>query len=317
MSQRISILCTPDNNYVPYCGIMLTSLFENNKEEEIVVYILCDHLNEKNIEDLSSLCRIYNKEIKFINLNKEIFDDCPIREGDHVSIAAYYRLFASEILPPDVKKILYLDCDIIINGNISNLYYTNIENYAFGAVVDEAHFMPRFYERLEYSNKYPYINSGVILFNLDYWRKNKTTEDCMRYISGNTDKIILHDQDTLNAVLHDKIKILPITYNFQTGFMFTQFTNDYDELVKKEINNCVYTPTIIHYTGAGKPWHKHSQHPYKKRFLYYRKKSLWCNFPLTRTREKFANKLRRWIVEIMWTLGIKKRIRIYIIKEQP
>lgn len=98
----------PDDNYVPYCGIMLTSLFENNKEENIVVYILCEKLSDKNIADLESLAIAYNKEIRFIYLTKELFNNCPIREGDHVSIAAYYRIIAPNLLPKEIKKFCIL-----------------------------------------------------------------------------------------------------------------------------------------------------------------------------------------------------------------
>ena len=313
MEEVINILCTPDDNYVPYCGIMLTSLFENNEEENIVVYILCEKLSDKNIADLESLAIAYNKEIRFIYLTKELFNNCPIREGDHVSIAAYYRIIAPNLLPKEIKKILYFDCDIIINNNIAELFNTDISGYAMGAVIDEAYFNKATYERLTYPTTFPSINSGVILFNLDYWRKNSTADKCLSYISHNRDKVIFHDQDTINAVLYKEIKRLPLTYNFQTGFMFT--TYNYEAKVKEEIAKHVYTPTVIHYTGCGKPWHLHSHHPYVKRFLYYREISLWKNTPII-DNENFKSKLRYVITNIIWLLGIKKRPKSYIIEKQ-
>lgn len=313
MEEVINILCTPDDNYVPYCGIMLTSLFENNKEENIVVYILCEKLSDKNIADLESLAIAYNKEIRFIYLTKELFNNCPIREGDHVSIAAYYRIIAPNLLPKEIDKILYLDCDIIINDNITNLYNTDIAGYSFGAIIDEGYYNPEIYRRLEYSNEFYYINSGVILFNLDYWRKYSLSEECLSYISENNEKVIFHDQDTLNAVLHETIKLLPITYNFQTGFMLTHYSLGED--MKKEIEKAVYTPKIIHYTGYGKPWHFHSQHPYARRFIYYRDLSIWKDTPLI-DNWSIKDKIYYLISNAIWKLGLKKRPQSYIIEKQ-
>lgn len=182
-----------------------------------------------------------------------------------------------------------------------------------GAVIDEMYFDQAAYKRLGYHYIYHGINSGVILFNLDYWRKNNLAEKCLLYISNNRDKIIFHDQDTLNAVLHKHIKRLPITYNFQTGFMFTQY--DYEEWIRKDIQQFMYAPTVIHYTGCGKPWHIHSQHPYAKRFLYYREISLWKNTPII-DNENFYSKLRYLVTNIIWFLGIKKRPKSYIIEKQ-
>ena len=104
----MNILCATDDNYVPYCGIMLTSLFENNKEQDIVVYLMTAELNEKNIADLDKLAEQYHQEIHIVKVDNDVLKNCPIRIGDHVSISAYYRLMASSLLSKSVDKILYL-----------------------------------------------------------------------------------------------------------------------------------------------------------------------------------------------------------------
>lgn len=314
MTERINILCTPDDNYIPYCGIMLTSLFENNKHEKIVVYIIDGGLKENNKNSIVLLSKKYNQEVVYITINKDLFNNCPIRKGDHVSIAAYYRIIAPDILPANIDKILYLDCDITINRNITDLYKTDIAKMAIGAVIDEEYFNSEKHTRLQIPNNKSYINSGVILFNLEYWRKNKIAERCLQYVAKNAERVILHDQDTLNAVLHDKIEYLPLTYNFQTGFLFTQYT--YEENVKKEIEGYMYNPAVIHFTGYSKPWHIHSQHPYRKRFLHYQAISLWKDTPII-DHENLCDKLRYWIINLVWVLRIKKRPKSYIIEKQP
>ena len=310
MSQY-NILCTPDNNYIPYCGIMLTSLFENNKDLDICVYVMCEHLEEKSIANLKRLSEHYNADINIITVNSATFKECPIRTGDHVSIAAYYRLIVSDILPKHLDKILYLDCDIIVNASIKELYNYNIERYALGAVIDESFFEDSKYERLCYEKQYPYINSGVILFNLNYWRNNRVVDKCLDYISKNPDKVKLHDQDTINALLHKEISLLPIKYNFQTGFLLTRHIEFYEKMMS-EILQTTKSPMIIHYTGPNKPWFRDCRHPFRKRFLHYKSISLWKKYPAEGNWKNLTDVKNR----IIWGIGLKKRPKTFIIKTQ-
>ena len=104
-----NILCATDDNYVPYCGIMLTSLFENNKELKLCIYILAEHLSDKSRNEFATLARNYCQRIEIITVENEVFNKCPIRPGDHVSIVTYYRLLAPILLPSNIDTILYLD----------------------------------------------------------------------------------------------------------------------------------------------------------------------------------------------------------------
>lgn len=311
--EQYNILCCPDNNYIPYCGIMLTSLFENNRDINFTVYIIAAKLKKTNKELLEKLCCIYNNCISFIDIENNDLGNCPVRQGDHVSIAAYYRIFAPQLLPQNIDKILYLDGDIIINGSINNLYNTNIDNYAFGAVIDEDYLGEKKYTRLEIPFNKSYINSGVLLINLKYWREYNLVDQCLVYTKNNQEKIVLHDQDVLNAVLFDKIKLLPITYNFQTGFLYKITKLDNDKRI--ELQNCLYTPIIIHYTGPCKPWHKDCKHPYRKRFIYNKSISLWNKQPMigNKNTKDFIIGL---ISEIVRKIGIKKKTQTYIIRAQ-
>ena len=313
--EMINILCTPDNNYVPYCGIMLTSLFENNKGVDFEVYIMCEGLDGKNIADFEKLSEFYNVPINILTVNKELFKKCPVRPGDHISIAAYFRLIAPEMLPKHINKVLYIDCDIIVNASIEEFYAFNIDKNAFGAVIDEAFFNNEKYERLCYDKRYSHINSGVLLLNLDYWRENKIADKCLEYISKYPERVKFHDQDTLNAVLHNEMKLLPIKYNLQTGFLLTDYAKNYKNEMP-EILEAAKSPVIIHFTGVSKPWFKGSRHPYRKRFLHYKNISLWKAHPLKKNRYSLYERIIRLRNEIIWALGIMKRPESYIIEEQ-
>lgn len=309
----MNILCATDDNYVPYCGIMLTSLFENNKNVDIEVYLMTAGLNAKNILDFNRLAKLYNKRIHIITVDNNVLKNCPIRVGDHVSIVTYYRLLAPILLPSSIDKILYLDCDMVINGSLVELYNNDIENYAFAAVVDALFQDDDTYIRLSYDLKKSYCNCGLLLINLDYWRKKNVLKRCLDYIDNNLEKIIFHDQDTLNVVLQDEKKLLPITYNFQTFFFCkNKFSEDFSCMVKKIIQE---RPIVLHFDGSIKVWNKQSKHPYLDYYLYYKKKSLWRKIPLIDNRT-IKEKLISLRNELIWFLGLRKRITRYIIEQQ-
>ena len=313
---KYHILCATDDKYVPYCGIMLTSLFENNIGGEFCVHILSEGLNEQNRNDLTKFAIKYGQSIEFLTIDKEILKNCPIKESDYVSLATYYRILAPMLLSTDIDIILYLDCDIIINNNIAELYNINLSGYAIGGVIDDDYGNEEKYQRLSIPQKDYYTNAGVLLINLKYWRENNIVDKCLDYIKNNADRLVQHDQDVINAILHDKIKHLPLTYNFQTAFVLFHLQYKYTTEIKNMVRECMYNPTIIHYTGSGKPWHKHSQHPHANRYLRYHRISNWKHHPIIDT-DNLKDKIRRCIIKALWRLGIKKRPQFYILEKQP
>lgn len=313
-SNRIEILCATDDNYAALCGIMLTSLFESNRNEKIHVHILTGALSADNQKKYEQLAKQYNVEIDVLEVDQTKFDNCPIWPGDHLSIAAYYRLIAP-ILLPGIDKILYLDCDIIVNDSLKPLWNENIEQKALGAVIDAEFYNEEFYERLQLSRENLYFNSGVLLINLKYWREHHVTERCFDCITTQREKLRWHDQDTLNVVLQREIKLLPIRYNLQTPFLLSVFTEHYKD-VQDEIMDSVKSPCIIHYIGGGKPWQGQSLHPFKSYFMAAKAASLWKDTDLRIQKSKLSDRIKAGISRLLWATGIKKRPRTYIINPQ-
>ncbi len=312
----MNILCTTDDNYVPYCGIMLTSLFETNKSSNINVYlILTDSVSDKNKKLFKILAQKYNQTIFLIDIDEELFKDCPIYEGDHVSQAAYYRILAPKLLPQNIDKILYLDSDIIVARDISGLWKENIEDVALACVVDPICVSEEIYNRLKYDKKYSYFNSGVMLINLDYWRKNDVMERCFYFISKHSEMIRWHDQDALNIVLHKSKKLLPLSYNFQTTYLLKDNPWGGGGFIE-EVNNTIKSPSIIHFSNAKKPWIKGSEHPYVDYFLHFRKKSLWKRLPLISSPMKLKARIIKILYEIASLLHLKRKKTPYFIKKQ-
>lgn len=311
---RIDILCATDDNYAALCGIMLTSLFKSNRNEEIHVHIFTGALSADNQKKYDTLARLYNAEINVIEVDQTKFDNCPIWPGDHLSITAYYRLIAPLLLP-DIDKVLYLDCDIIVNDSLRTLWNEDIEQKALGAVIDAEFYNEEFYERLQLSAGNLYFNSGVLLMNLKYWRGHRVMERCFECIATQREKLRWHDQDTLNVVLQNEIKHLPIRYNLQTPFLLSVFAPYYDGIYE-EIMEGIKSPCIIHYIGGGKPWQGQSLHPFKSYFMDVKADSLWKNTRLNIQKGWLFESLKFNLCQVLWATGIKKRPQTYIIHPQ-
>lgn len=312
----MNILCATDNAYVPFCGIMLTSLFENNKEDDCNIYILTEGLISQNIEMLNALADVYHQTIHIVQIDRTIFKDCPIRPGDHITLASYYRLVASLVLPQHIDRIIYLDCDILVCGSLMKLWNNNLEDYALAGCLDEAYFEEEKYQRLELDRTYSYFNAGVLVINLNYWRNNNIVNKCFCLISGKSDKLLFHDQDTLNCVLAGRIKYLPFQYNLQTGFLYKNYMfKHYSHVVQRQVWEAIANPIVIHYSGCSKPWHsRHSTHPYSLYFDKYKNLSLWKDLPVPKTHWLFY--FNRFYSHLLYGFGLVRQPETYIITKQ-
>lgn len=300
----INILCATDDNYVPYCGIMLTSVFENNKDVAVNAYVLTDHpLCSSNRKKMEQLAKRYEQNIHFVLVDNNFVKNYPTKDMPYWSIAMYYRLYAEKLLPQTIDKILYLDCDIIVNGSLNELFNIDLEGKAVAAVADIYAFSDERQNNLSYPPTAGYFNSGVLLMNLSYWRELKIGEQCLKYLTANYDKLSANDQDVLNAVLWDKKVSLPLQYNYQIQFLSSYFFNLQTPDMQQEILKTFEHPLIVHFAYAIKPW---SIMYYKKPFLseweYYQRISPWKHLCKSlSTRKPLNNFIKRFI---MWPLGL-------------
>lgn len=274
---KISVLYSSDNNYAKYCGVSLISLLENNKEiDEICVYIIDHNIDLDNKKKYMDIVKYYNRELVFIS-GEKIKDK--LNKKDEFPLAAYGRLFISNIIAND--KILYLDCDTIINSSIKELWQTNLNEYLVAGVQDN----PAIFNAqiIGMGIKDRYINTGVMLINLYLWRKLNIEEKFREFIDAFKGTVPHHDQGIINGVCKDKIYILKPKFNLMPQFLYLNRTKImrlynldifYTDL---EIQEATKNPVVIHYISKfyNRPWNKECTHPYKDMYMKYLKMSPW------------------------------------------
>lgn len=277
----MNIVLASDDKYVQHCAVTMMSILKNNKD--VVFYFLTEGISLENEKKLSSMVRqcggVFNKLI----VPSNIINKCPMPSymSNHISRATYYRLLITDLLPRDIDKVIYLDCDIVVRKSLSALWNTPIANKAIAAVYqyNEWADYTNSWIRLGIDRKYGYFNAGVLLINLVYWRNNNVKERLFDFINNNYDNIHSHDQDTLNAVLYKETFPLSITWNFLSFFYddYRRWTfpgnlnADVIEMVKSD-------PAIVHYVYKPKPWEFACKHPLKNEYSFYLKQTPWCDY---------------------------------------
>lgn len=278
MTETIKVFCTIDQNYVQHCGAMLTSLFENNQQERFDVYLITDGISEESFASLLRLVRGYDSQLIMKIVDIDILRNFPLPDykSSQYSLANYYRILIPELLPFDVDKIIYFDCDLIIRGNIRELWDINMDGFALAAIDDATFTAIKACERLSIDISTYYYNTGVLIINLEYWRKFNISDKVLDFINCNKEKIKIVDQDALNAVLNEKRLKLPIRWNMLECFYTIEGAMTEDQKVEMAISGD--NPIVIHWATELKPWMYGSNNPFKQEYYKYLANTEWKDY---------------------------------------
>ncbi len=279
----LNIFSCTDDNYARHLGVLMVSIRENNKSSHIRYWIVSNRITEQNLSKLRSIATD-NFEVEIIDFQRNLeFLSATIHSGTNVTLSSYIRLFVAELVPEEVKKILYLDCDVICKGQIDELFQIPMGDYIVLGVRD--HIAAECCYRLQIPQ---YINSGMLLIDLVRWREGNVQDSIFRYLSDNVNdysRIRFHDQDAINAVLAGRIGYIDTKWNSVTGCGDLEYRNVLNTRGKKGI--------ILHLIG--KPWVKGKDNPFTPYYEKYLRMSPWSDEPLITTVKKTSFKWRTYL----------------------
>ena len=254
-TDKIAVVASSDDNYAPHLTVLFYSLLTNCSDPgRVALFCLDGGISAANRERMEREVRkVGGTGVDFVSFDRSKYDDLPTIK--HITSSAYYRISIPEIFDLSVHKVIYLDCDMIVKGDIVELWNTDISEHHVGAVENLS---GHTYKKLGIPQN-EYFNSGMLLINLDLWRRDQIPEKVFRFKKENAHRISTNDQCALNGVLHDKWLHLPLRWNHQTGlYQPSQQTAAFPEA---EIDEALLSPGIIHYIGWDKPWRKIRFHP--------------------------------------------------------
>lgn len=260
---EIPIFFSTDDNYIPFLDVAISSLIDNaSKEYKYRIIVLNTGLNQKNI------AKVKRREsqwvaIDFIDISDEVEKiKNNLKNVYHFSVVTYYRLFIGSLFP-QYDKIIYIDCDLVVCGDISELYNVDIGTNILAAAPEQ--FVRNTEEFRIYAEKAlgvsadGYVNAGVLVMNLKEFRKSEIEKKFVELITNYDFDLLDPDQAYLNYLCDGRIYNLPNGWNKEPMPL----------PLEGKLN-------IVHYALYKKPW-QYDDVMYGEYFWHYAKKSAFYN----------------------------------------
>lgn len=279
MKKVIPIFFATDDNYAPFLVVCLKSLLANcSKEYDYKFYVLTTNLAQKYQDDLKAVVGD-SATIEFVSLKNELDKlQGMFHLRDYYSKETYYRFFIPDLFP-QYEKVLYLDCDTIILGDIAELYNTDISDYYVAAAPEEVMATIKvFGDYVEKALGVPveeYFNAGILLINTKKFRKNQIAEKFVDLLKHFTFRVT-QDEDYLNVLCKGHSKILDLGWN-KTAYKNPAFD---DKNLK-----------IIHYKINWKPWH-YENTLYEEYFWDFAKQTQYYDM-LMKMRDEYSDERKQ------------------------
>lgn len=258
---KIDIVLATDENFAKWCATTIISVLKNKSEDdEPVFHILGNDLSIKTKERLTSL----GENINVIDVDQTDF--LPYKEvAKFWTITTLFRIKSASILK-NLDKAIYLDCDIIVKGSLADFYNTNIDDFLLAGREDFDSENSK--KNLGMSKTATYINAGSILMNLKKWREENAEEKMFNYLKDNVDKLRFMDQDLINYVFQDQIKVVDKKFNYlvPNGFQTKEFKLKW----QKDLQDAV----VLHFVGW-KPWEIYYENVFRDTFWTYWQMTPW------------------------------------------
>lgn len=268
--EPVSICFASDDNYAPYLKVAIYSLLCNrNRERSYDIIILHKRISKEHQGEILGLADGKSGvSIRFVNVveaDRELQSDV----GCYYAVETNYRLLLFSKLFQNYRRMLYLDCDIIVTGDVGELFDVDLEGKSAAGVEDVGFRWLAYTKRAIFLDNKPYnvlnyctdvlgikdpggyVNAGVLLFDLEKCRQKVSFRDVVETLHSRN--FFYNDQDVLNILLEGNIKQVDCKWNYMNNIAFylecdrKEFRELYLDLRREDYR-------IIHYISAKKPW---------------------------------------------------------------
>lgn len=262
---KICIELHTDNNYVLPTIVTLTSLIANKDKSSIYeIRVLGNNLTKKNIKLLKKAVGEYGKVIPHISSFSKFEGTHP-----HVSSTDLFKFDLPDVLS-DWDKVLYIDTDMIIQSDLSELFNIDLGDNYIAAVKDMAGVYDGHAKKLGHKS---YFNAGMMLMNLKKMREEnigaklidyKLHKDCGHFMS----------QDALNYVFNEKVLYISPIYNWMAPNQLKFSNQEIKDFYGIDFDLSLDNTVIVHLTNRKKVWNYKNTWGFDLWYEYYKKSVL-------------------------------------------
>jgi len=302
----IHIACAADESYLPHAAAMLHSLRSANVDAEITIHFLT---GPELGQDMRSLLMDYSQslglQLEYLDVPQEWLTGLPTR--GYLSSIVWYRIFLAKLLP-QLDRVLFLDCDLIVQTEITSLWNIELGEHLFAAVTNVVE-ENKGHRAAELGLPGPgdYFNAGIGLWNLAAMRNIQFWDEVTCFAKAHSERLLWLEQDAINSLYWQKRLPIHPRWNFQNGMFYKIWGIQFID--EEELKEATGNPAIIHFEGGGscKPWHYLCDHPGQKAYLKHRKQTPWPEVKLE------GRSIKNWIKKypLRWLGQINGWIRAH------
>ena len=242
-----SIVLATDNSYLVQAETTIKSILVHNTD--VCIYVLNNDIAPEWFKLLNAKLRNLNSEVISIHVNKNMFTS--YKTGDLINYTTFFRYLIPDLVTSD--RSLYLDCDLLVTGDLSELFYMDMEGKPVAAVAS-----PYAWESSTYG-----FNAGVLLIDNELWRKNSYISKLLQLTEEKQAEVAMADQSILNIFFQNNWKEIDSTYNYLVGLDYNYLGSELSRLENS-------LPKIIHFAGTHKPWYTYSSTRLRELWWTYR-----------------------------------------------
>ena len=245
----MNIVYSSSDSYAPIAGVSIMSLLHNNTDSESInIYMIDNSISAENKHRFEEMVGKYGRTIHFIpqpDLNKKAGVEIEVGRWN---ISTFFRLFLCTILPDDIDRCIYLDCDTVIRHSLKEFWETDLGDKVVAAVDDCR--SDRYKTELNLDSNSTYTNNGVLLIDLKSWREMNVEKEFLDFIIAHNGDITYVDQGVLNGVLAKKglVKVVHTKYDAMTVFFDFNF-KDLMKVRKPEHRPVYYSLYFVLFVG--------------------------------------------------------------------
>lgn len=290
-------------------AVSMVSLLETNKNvKRITFYIVDDGITKEKKEKLDGMLMRYCKE-GFIR--EIVYLDAPDPnvllkypfESRYQMGHSYFRMCIGTLLPASVERVLCLDSDTLVCGDLTDLWNMDMQGNILAGVSDCMNVM-KYRKQFQIGKTNLYCNAGVFLVNLTRWRRQKIEEKIIKRIFSEKGNVFFFEQTLMNWSCRGKILNLPPEYNVYTLFYAFKYENllkwrrPVSFFTKQEIEKAKRNPKIIHFTRnfymLSRPWVEGCDHPMTQEYLKYKRLTPWPELDKDSRNNRAKRKYELW-----------------------
>ena len=242
-----SIVLATDNNYLIQVETTIKSILVHNTD--VCIYVLNSDIAPEWFKLLNAKLRNVNSEVISIHVDQNMFNS--YKTGDLINYTTFFRYLIPDLVTSD--RSLYLDCDLLVTGDLSELFHMDMEEKPVAAVAS-----PYAWESDPYG-----FNAGVLLIDNSLWRSNSHISQLLKLTEEKQAEVAMADQSILNIFFQNNWKEIDSTYNYLVGLDYNYLGSELSRLENS-------LPKIIHFAGTHKPWYTYSSTRLRELWWTYR-----------------------------------------------